>query len=143
MQAPEDAMRSVVAPPVRTAPPGWAGRRHHASDVELYSWLFVRVSGVLILFLVFGHVLIMHIVNDVAVVNYAFVAERWATPFWRTYDWLMLTLALSHGVLGMRVLIYDYVYQVGWRVATLATLYSLSFIFLLLGSLVILTFQPV
>jgi succinate dehydrogenase / fumarate reductase membrane anchor subunit len=95
------------------------------------------------LLLVFGHVLIMHVVNDVTVVNYEFVAQRWSTPFWRTYDWLMLVLALTHGVVGMRILVYDYIQRAGWRIFSLISLYSLGFIFLILGSLVILTFQPV
>jgi succinate dehydrogenase / fumarate reductase membrane anchor subunit len=114
-----------------------------SGNFELTVWLYLRVSGVLMLFLVFGHVLIMHVINDVSVVNYAFVAQRWSTPFWRTYDWLMLVLALSHGVVGMRILVYDYIHRAGWRIFSLISLYSLGVVFLILGSLVILTFQPV
>jgi succinate dehydrogenase / fumarate reductase membrane anchor subunit len=136
-------MSTVTRPPASQGGVPQTSVTSGSGNFELYSWFYVRVSGVFLLFLVFGHVLIMHIVNDVAVVNYAFVAERWSTPFWRTYDWLMLVLALSHGVVGMRVLVYDYVHQLGWRIFSLASLYSLGVIFLILGSLVILTFQPV
>jgi len=72
-----------------------------------------------------------------------FVAHRFMTPFWRTYDLVMLWLALLHGLNGARTMIEDYVGARGWRVFSLASLYILGFIFLALGSLVILTFQPV
>lgn len=113
------------------------------SNFELYTWFFMRVSGVFLLFLVFGHVLIVHVLNDITAVNYLFVAQRWASPFWRTYDWLMLVLALAHGANGLRIVIGDYVHRPAYRVLALAALASFALIFVIIGSLVILTFQPV
>jgi len=97
---------------------------------------------VLLLFLVLGHVYIMHISTPIEQINYAFVAARFATPFWRTYDLLMLLLAMSHGVNGIRVIIHDYIRSRSWRLFALSALYSISLIFTVLGALVILTFQP-
>lgn len=125
-----------TVPRRRAAPPT-------GSNFELYTWFFMRVSGVFLLFLVFGHVLIVHVINDISVVNYAFVANRWASPFWRTYDWLMLALALTHGANGLRVVIDDYVHRPAYRILALAGLASFAFVFLFVGSLVILTFEPV
>ena len=51
-------------------------------------------------------------------------------------------LAFIHGLNGVRVMIDDYVSSQGWRVFSLASLYVLGFVFLALGSLVILTFNP-
>jgi len=102
----------------------------------------MRVSGVVLLFLALGHLAVMHVIHNVETINYRFVAERFATPFWRTYDLVMLWLALIHGLNGARTMIEDYVCARGWRVASLASLYVFGFIFLALGSLVILTFQP-
>jgi succinate dehydrogenase / fumarate reductase membrane anchor subunit len=102
----------------------------------------MRVSGVVLLFLALGHLAVMHVIHNVETINYQFVAERFATPFWRTYDLVMLWLALIHGLNGARTMIEDYVSARGWRVASLASLYVFGFIFLALGSLVILTFQP-
>ncbi len=103
----------------------------------------MRISGILLIFMALGHMFIMHILNDVAEINYAFVAERYATPFWRTYDLVMLFLAMLHGMNGARVLIVDYVHSRGWRVFSLSTLYVFGFGLLLLGTLIIMTFQPV
>lgn len=119
------------------------GRPRPESGVELYAWLFMRVSGVVLLFMALGHLAIMHIIHNVEVIDYQFVVRRYATPFWRTYDLVMLWLALIHGLNGLRTLIEDYVSARGWRAFSLASLYVLGFVFLALGSLVILTFQPV
>jgi succinate dehydrogenase / fumarate reductase membrane anchor subunit len=112
------------------------------SGIELYAWLFMRVSGVVLLGLALGHLAIMHVINNIEVIDYQFVAHRFMTPFWRTYDLVMLWLALIHGLNGVRTLIEDYVGARGWRVVSLASLYLLGFVFLALGSLVILTFHP-
>jgi succinate dehydrogenase / fumarate reductase membrane anchor subunit len=103
----------------------------------------MRVSGVVLLFMALGHLAIMHVINNVEIIDYQFVARRYMTPFWRTYDLVMLWLALIHGLNGVRILVEDYVGARGWRVVTLASLYVVGFVFLVLGSLVILTFQPV
>ena len=120
-----------------------AGRPRPDSGLELYAWLFMRISGVVLLFMALGHLCIMHIINNIEVINYAFVAKRFATPFWRTYDLVMLWLAMIHGVNGIRTLVDDYISARGWRLVSLASLYVGSFIILALGSLVIFTFQPV
>jgi succinate dehydrogenase / fumarate reductase membrane anchor subunit len=119
-----------------------AGRTRPESGLELYAWMFMRVSGVVLLFLALGHLLIMHLINNVANIDFQFVARRYATPFWRTYDLVMLWLALIHGLNGIRTLVGDYLRPKGWQVATLASLYVFGFILLALGSLTILTFQP-
>ncbi len=119
-----------------------AGRPRPESAIELYAWLFMRVSGVVLLALALAHLAIMHVLNNIENISYQFVARRYLTPFWRTYDLVMLWLALIHGLNGVRTLVEDYVGARGWRVVSLATLYVLGFVFLALGSLVILTFHP-
>lgn len=116
--------------------------QRRGSTFELWSWYYFRVSGVLLLFLSLGHVYIMHIATPIEEVNYAFVAARYATPFWRTYDALLLLLGMSHGVNGMRLIVHDYVRPRPWRVFAFSVLYSAALVFTVLGLLVILTFQP-
>ncbi len=119
--------------------------RPTGSNFELYSWLFMRVSGVLLIFLALGHLAIMHVVNSVEKINYAFVAERLSGPagwLWRAYDLLLLVLALLHGLNGLRMVLDEYVHSRGWRIVSLSAVYVLGFVFLAVGALVLFTFQP-
>jgi len=109
---------------------------------EALSWLFMRASAVLLLVLVLGHFVIMHVVTGVDQVNYSFVAARFATPFWRSYDLLTLLLGLAHGLNGTRIVIDDYVHSRRWRVFWMSGLYGVGLFLTIVGSLVILTFQP-
>ncbi len=119
-----------------------AGKPRPESGLELYAWIFMRVSGLALLFLALGHLLVMHLINNVEVIDFKFVAARYATPFWRTYDLLMLWFAMIHGVNGLRTVLLDYIGARGWRVLSLASLFVVGFVLLTLGSLAILTFQP-
>lgn len=108
---------------------------------ELYSWLFMRVSGLLLIALVFIHFAIMHVINNVDEINYAFVAKRWANPAWRLYDLLLLTIALAHGVNGLRIIIDDYAHSRFWRVTIISLFYTLALVFLTIGALTIFIFR--
>ena len=113
------------------------------NSFELFAWFFMRVSGLVLLFLAIGHLVIMHLINSIDFINYEFVARRWKGPFWRTYDGSMLILALIHGVNGLRTILDDYLRAGRWRTFWMTTLYSVGFILLLLGLIVIITFKPV
>ena len=112
------------------------------NNFELFSWYFFRISGILLLVFVLIHLAIMHLINNVDVIDYQFVSERWASPLWRTFDIILLILALTHGLNGARVLIYDYVQSKSRRTFALTTLYVVGALFILLGIQVIITFQP-
>src|SRR5919106_3224212 len=91
-------------------------RRSASSSWELWTWFFMRISGLILVFLVLGHFTIVHLIDGgIDRVDFAFVSGRWASPFWQTWDWLMLTLGLLHGANGMRVIIDDYVRADGKR----------------------------
>ena len=110
---------------------------------EVWWWLFMRISGVILMFLVLIHLYIMHLVDEgVERVNFAFVAERWEGVGWRSFDWLLLFLALLHGANGSRVIIEDYVRRPGWRTASKTLLYTTTGILMILGTAVIVTFDP-
>ena len=51
------------------------GRERPAGGLELWSWLFMRISGIVLLFLAVGHVLIMHVFDGgVSRVNFKFTS---------------------------------------------------------------------
>src|SRR4029434_5831336 len=92
------------------------GRRTRpAGGLELYAWLFMRVSGLTLIVMVLIHFAIMHVINDIQDINFAFVVKRFATPFWISYDLVMLVLALFHGLNGFRTLLDHDVERSGAR----------------------------
>jgi succinate dehydrogenase / fumarate reductase membrane anchor subunit len=125
------------------ANPRSAKASRSTSNIERYSWIFMRVSGLVLVFLVLGHLLIMNILDGgVQRINFGFVAGRWSSPFWQTWDLLQLWLAMLHGGNGMRTVISDYAEKPGTRF-WLQMLLAVAVVFtLVLGTLVIFTFDP-
>ena len=69
----------------------------------------MRGSGVVLLVLVFGHLFVNLMLGEgIKAIDFAFVAGKWSSPFWQTWDLLMLWLAELHGVNGVRTIINDY-----------------------------------
>ncbi len=118
-------------------------RARPSSNFELASWLYMRVSGVLIAFLLLGHIVIMHILHHVDEIDYQFAAARLANPFWRIYDLVLLGLVVTHALSGVRTVLDDYVHSRGWRTLLKTITWTLGTLFLLVGAFVLFTFQPV
>ncbi|HWE88346.1 MAG TPA: succinate dehydrogenase hydrophobic membrane anchor subunit [Pseudonocardiaceae bacterium] len=113
------------------------------SNFELYSWLFMRLSGLALIVLVLGHLFIMNILDGgVHRINFAFVAGRWSSPFWQFWDLSMLWLAEIHGTNGLRTVINDYARRDGTRFWLKMLLYTSALLILALGTFVIFTFDP-
>jgi succinate dehydrogenase / fumarate reductase membrane anchor subunit len=126
-----------------TGLPYRAGREPPKRGYEFSWWVFMRVSGILLLVLAVGHVLIMHVVGEgVDRVDFGFVALRWQSMFWRTWDWLMLSLALVHGVNGLRMVTLDYVRRAGVRGVINGLWTVIGIALFALGSIVVFTFDP-
>jgi succinate dehydrogenase / fumarate reductase membrane anchor subunit len=118
-------------------------RPRSRSNFELDSWVFMRMSGVLLVVLVLGHLLIMNVLDGgVQRVNFGFVAGRWSSPFWQAWDLLQLWLAELHGTNGLRMVINDYAERDGTRFWLKMLLYASALLVLVLGTLVIFTFDP-
>lgn len=113
------------------------------SNYELWSWVFMRGSGLLLIALVFGHLLVNLVLGTgIKQVDFAFVAGKWASPFWQTWDLLMLWLAEIHGANGVRTIINDYAEKDRTRLALKTLLFASAGLILVLGTLVIFTFDP-
>ena len=137
-------MSAPVQPgPVNIPAPRTPQRNAQRSNFELYSWLFMRISGIVLVFLVLGHLLIMNILDGgVQRINFAFVAGRWSSPFWQVWDLFMLWLAMLHGGNGLRTVINDYAERPGTRFWLRTLLYVAVLFIVGLGTLVIFTFDP-
>lgn len=121
---------------------GASSRPSGGTGWETFSWWFFRVSGVGLVFLAIIHLLIMHVTHDVSATGYDFIAARYQNPLWRLYDLLLLTLALLHGLNGLRIICDDYIRTRGVRLAVVSVLFFTAISFWLLGSMTIITFQP-
>jgi succinate dehydrogenase cytochrome b subunit len=105
-----------------------------ASKIERFWWSYMRISGILIVPLVFGHLAMMHLIEGVFQItlqnavpvgttlqNFSgtsveFVADRWGTlvagvAIWRLYDAGMLALVVAHGFNGLRYVLTDYAHS--------------------------------
>ncbi|MFE7313943.1 succinate dehydrogenase hydrophobic membrane anchor subunit [Streptomyces sp. NPDC057555] len=131
--------------PVIEAPRKRTGKtpKSTRTNFELYGWLFMRLSGIVLVVLVLGHLLIQLVLDGgVSKIGFAFVAGRWASPFWQVWDLLMLWLAMLHGANGLRTVINDYAQRDNTRFWLKMLLYTATVFTVLLGTLVIFTFDP-
>lgn len=132
---------TAAPPPAPTPGGGTRLQRRPRQSNEAWSWFFMRISGLVLVFLALIHFSLTHIINDVTDTDARFVARRWDNPLWRLFDWALLVLALLHGLNGLRWIIDDYVRSPAKRAATKAVLYSVSFTLLGYGTLTIVTFS--
>jgi succinate dehydrogenase / fumarate reductase membrane anchor subunit len=141
-------MATTTSPrPTRDTPSGGPdrrfGRERPVGGAELWWWLFMRLSGLVLLFLALGHLVVMHLTGTGAErINFGFVAVRWQSPLWRTWDWMLLMLALVHGINGLRNITMDYVTRTGWRVAITLFFFMIGFFLMVLGTIIVVTFDP-
>ena len=109
---------------------------------EKYAWLFMRFSGVALVFLALGHLFIMLMWDDgVYRIDFNYVAERWASPFWQIWDMALLWLAMIHGANGMRTIIGDYARKNVTKFYLNSLLLLATGFTLVLGSYVLVTFD--
>ena len=101
-------MATAQLPPPPVSSPRRQRSRAGRTNFELYGWLFMRVSGVLLVVLVIGHLFVNLMLGEgIKQIDFGFVANKWASPFWQVYDLLMLWLAMNHGANGLRTVIND------------------------------------
>ena len=117
--------------------------RRRRVNWEMWGWLYMRFSGILLVVLIFGHLLVNLFLGDgVKAIDFAFVAGKLADPFWVVYDLLLLWLALIHGANGMRTIVNDYANDQRLRKILLGAIGISTAILLILGTLVLTTFDP-
>ncbi|OAN39973.1 succinate dehydrogenase hydrophobic membrane anchor subunit [Microbacterium sp. H83] len=118
-------------------------RARRGVNLEKWGWLYMRASGVVLVVLIFGHLFINLMVGEgISALDFAFIAGKFATPFWQWWDVLMLWLALIHGANGMRTIVNDYVTGPTARKVLVWALGLAAGLLILLGTLVVFTFDP-
>jgi succinate dehydrogenase / fumarate reductase membrane anchor subunit len=107
--------QQVVRRAARSIPPA-------KNNFERVAWLFMRYSGLVLVFLALSHWGLQHVFASVHDLTLQTTINRWGTVgetanftiwFWRAYYALLLGLAMLHGLNGLRQVAYDYMH-VGW-----------------------------
>lgn len=105
------------------------------SNLELAWWVFMRVSGTILIFLTVGHIYMNFVVIDVNTIKYDYVADRLSNTTWKIYDWLILALAMLHGMNGLRYVMDDWVINPIRRFWTKVGVYGLCLLAFTIGSI--------
>lgn len=82
-----------------------------AKNAESFAWKWMRYTGVLMLPLVWGHVILQDLVVGVHEIDNAYVIQRWSTLGWQLYDILLLGFTFAHGVNGLRQVLDDFIHS--------------------------------
>ncbi|MDR5700322.1 succinate dehydrogenase hydrophobic membrane anchor subunit [Agromyces aerolatus] len=127
-----EAPRTPVRPAAKRGP-----------NLEKWGWIYMRVSGVVLIALIFTHLFVNLLVGEgVSAINFGFVAGKWADPFWQWWDVAMLWLALIHGANGMRTIVNDYTNPGTVQKILKGALLGSAVVLIVLGTLVVFTFDP-
>jgi succinate dehydrogenase / fumarate reductase, membrane anchor subunit len=116
--------------------------RGSRGSFEVYSWFFMRISGLLLVFLTLYHLVWWNLVVGVEHLDSQLVIERWRNPMWRMFNVALVTFAMLHGLNGARYSIEDYIRKPSWQVAVKAVVYTIVLLTLAIGVLALLTFDP-
>ncbi len=82
-----------------------------SQNLESISWKWMRISALLLIPLVWGHMILQDVIVGVHAMDLGYVVERWASIFWRVYDALLLAFAFAHGMNGLRQVLFDFIYS--------------------------------
>jgi len=79
-------------------------------NYEMIAWKWMRYSAFALIPLVWIHAILQDVVVGVHAMDLGYVAERWASLFWRVFDALLLGFAFAHGVNGLRQVLNDFIH---------------------------------
>ena len=135
--------QGIEAPRSGRIDPKYLRSNASKGSFEMVAWLFMRLSGAALVILIFVHLWVNLMVGEgIHQVDFAFVAGKWANPVWQFWDLTMLWLAMLHGTNGMRTIINDYAEKDSTRLWLKGVLYLSTVVIVILGTLVIFTFEP-
>ncbi len=112
------------------------------SNAELNWWIFMRISGLLLIFLVLGHIYMTFVQVSESDATFDAVVGKLSQPAWKFYDWLLLTLSLLHGVNGARYSIEDYIRSRPSKAWVKILFFMVVALIFVMGTIGLLAFNP-
>lgn len=118
-------------------------RAQATGNQELFWWVFMRISGIVLMFLVLGHIYMTFIQgSEVETATYDAIVNKLSQPVWKLYDWLIMVLAILHGVNGARYVMEDYLPEKSTRFWVKSLFYTVVGVIFVWGTIGLYTFTP-
>jgi succinate dehydrogenase / fumarate reductase membrane anchor subunit len=83
-------------------------RTTHKQTLESRAWKYMRLSSIFLVPLVWFHTILNTLIVGSQNVDLDLVSQRWTNLGWQVYDILLLAFAFSHGVNGLRQVLFDF-----------------------------------
>ena len=106
-------------------------------NYESVAWKWMRYSGILLIPLAWGHVLLQDIIVGVHAIDIDYVLVRWANIGWQIYDILLLSFAFAHGMNGLRQVANDFIHDQRAQRATAWVLFVTWLVISIIGAIAI------
>ena len=104
-----------------------------------FAWLFQRISGILLLLLIFTHFWVTHYFPG-GFVTFEKVSVRLVFPTWKVFDIFLLLTSIFHGLNGIWIILLDYIHKDWFRITIYGVLWVMGLVFSILGTLTIISF---
>ncbi|MGE5672513.1 MAG: hypothetical protein ACM3XM_01325 [Mycobacterium leprae] len=92
---------------------------------SLWTWIWHRITAVVLVLLLGTHFAVMHFVNPTAEITFATSQVRLQSLLYMIVDFGMLLFALFHGLNGLRNIVLDYWPKAGKAVAWVLTVFGI------------------
>ena len=112
------------------------------NQFERFAFMFMRLSGVALLFLAVGHMMIQHVLSNSSSLTIQFVRDQWQSWGWRAYDLLLLAFAIAHGLNGLNNILGDYIHNPKTMQIVKRVLFVFMVITIIWSAVAITTFNP-
>jgi succinate dehydrogenase / fumarate reductase membrane anchor subunit len=79
-------------------------------SLESTTWVAMRVTGILLFFLIGVYVVLVDIQTGIWNVDLDWLETRWNQPLWQLFDFFTALLVTSHTLNGVRYRVYEVVH---------------------------------
>ncbi len=100
-------------------------------------WLWMRITGLLMVLVLFPHVIVKDVLVGVYRIDLEYVAQVWANPLMRVFDFALLFLTFTHGMMGLRQVLQDFIHTPSGRRAMTWVLFVIWAVISLMGAVAI------